>query len=75
MKNKVLKYEFLLKPEINGIEYCYPIIFRKNDLISIKYKLRSLGQADFGDYMNFLHDCYKHEEINIEINYSGAWQK
>ncbi|CAD8160904.1 unnamed protein product [Paramecium pentaurelia] len=75
LKNKVLKYEFLLKPEINGIEYCYPTIFRKNDLISIKYKLRSLGQADFGDYMNFLHDCYKHEEINIEINYSGAWQK
>ncbi|CAK72001.1 unnamed protein product (macronuclear) [Paramecium tetraurelia] len=75
LKNKVLKYEFLLKPEINGVEYCYPTIFRKNDLISIKYKLRSLGQADFGDYMNFLHDCYKHEEINIEINYSGAWQK
>ncbi|CAD8078816.1 unnamed protein product [Paramecium sonneborni] len=75
LKNKVLKYEFLLKPEINGVEYSYPTIFRKNDLISIKYKLRSLGQADFGDYMNFLHDCYKHEEINIEINYSGAWQK
>ncbi|CAD8073787.1 unnamed protein product [Paramecium sonneborni] len=75
LKNKVLKYEFLLKPEFNGVEYTYPTIFRKNDLISIQYKLRSLGQADFGDYMNFLHDCYKHEEINIEINYSGAWQK
>ena len=75
MKNKVLKYEFLLKPSINGIEYVNPVSFRKTDLISIKYKLRCIGEADFGDYMNFLHDCYKHEEVNVEVNYSGAWYR
>lgn len=29
LKNKVLKYEFLMRPEVNGIEYTFPTLFRK----------------------------------------------
>ena len=25
------------------------------------------------DYMNFLHDAYKIESINLDLTYSGAW--
>jgi hypothetical protein len=34
-----------------------------------------MGEASFGDYMNFLHDCYKFDEINVELAYAGAWIK
>lgn len=60
---------------MNDVPYNYPIEFRKGDVLGVKYKIRCLGEPDFGDYMNFLHDCYKHEEINIDINYSGGWIK
>lgn len=29
----------------------------------------------FTDYMNFLHDAYKLESINLDLTYSGAWMK
>ena len=29
----------------------------------------------FIDYMNFLHDAYKMETINLDLTYSGAWAK
>ena len=29
----------------------------------------------FMDYMNFLHDAYKMEAINLDLTYSGAWMK
>lgn len=50
-------------------------VFREGDLLNIEYNLIKLGEADFKDYMNFLHDCYKHEDINLELTYAGAWLK
>jgi hypothetical protein len=35
--------------------------------------MKSLGAASFQDYMSFLHDCYKFDEINLDVNYTGAW--
>ena len=51
------------------------IDFREGDVLGIKYYFRCLGLAEFNDYMNFLHDCYKFDELNFDSSYSGAWIK
>ena len=62
--------------QVNGTDQVGTSIpFRKGDSLNVSYLLRSLGNAVYSDYMNFLHDCYKFEEINLELNYAGAWIK
>ena len=39
----------------------------------VKYKFNKLGEADFDDYMSFLHDSYKFDSVNLDINYAGIW--
>lgn len=64
-----------LQVYINGVLTQSNVIFRNGDDIEVFYSFKCLGEPEFGDYMNFLHDCYKHEETNMEINYAGAWIK
>ena len=60
---------------LNGLEMNRVIDFREGDVLGIKYYFRCLGLAEFNDYMNFLHDCYKFDELNFDSSYSGAWIK
>jgi hypothetical protein len=72
----VLKFEVYMRITVNGVEQISggrP--FREGDILNVHYSFVPLGEADFKDYMNFLHDCYKHEDINLDLTYSGAWLK
>ncbi len=74
MKNKIYKYEMSLFTFINGIYLNNEIYdFQDDDQLSVRYRFNKLGQADFDDYMNFLHEAYKFETLNYDINYAGIW--
>jgi hypothetical protein len=45
------------------------------DLIDVKYKFKRIGKANFADYMNFLHEAYKFDTVNLDLTYSGVWLK
>jgi hypothetical protein len=75
-KNKVLKFEFQIFPFINGtLQRSSLFNFSHGDQIEIKYKYYKMGQPQFIDYMNFLHEAYKFETINLDLSYAGAWVK
>lgn len=43
------------------------------DQIEVKYKFKKIGKPTFIDYMNFLHEAYKFETVNLDLSYIGAW--
>lgn len=74
MKNKVYKYETSIFTYVNGVYMHNEIYdFQPDDQLDIKYKFTPLGEADFKDYMSFLHDSYKFDSVNLDINYAGIW--
>jgi hypothetical protein len=74
--NKVFKYELFVYPFINGVQQKMSNFqFQKHDQIEVKYKFLSCGSPSFFDYMNFLHDAYKMETINLDLSYSGIWAR
>lgn len=76
LNNKVFKFEFQIFVYINGILQKGPgHELSRGDQIEIKYKFNGLGQPTFTDYMNFLHEAYKFEALNIDLTYVGAWVK
>ncbi|EGR34709.1 mitochondrial mRNA processing protein, putative [Ichthyophthirius multifiliis] len=75
-ENTVYKYEYQIFPFINGIQAKSNNYFlQMGDLIDVKYKFKKIGKASFNDYMNFLHDAYKFDTINLDLSYSGVWLK
>ena len=67
-KNKIYKYDFFVYPFINGVQQkMNNFIFQKNHQIEVKYKFVNCGTPSFVDYMNFLHDAYKLETLNLDI--------
>ena len=74
--NRVYKFEFHIYVYVNGILQKYPgHEITKGDQIEIKYRFEKCGKAVFHDYMNFLHEAYKMDSINIDASYVGAWMK
>lgn len=72
--NKVYKYDFFVYPYINGVQQkMNNFHFQKNHQIEVKYKLVNCGQPSFVDYMNFLHEAYKMETLNLDLSYAGVW--
>lgn len=75
-KNRVIKYEYQIFPFINGVQAKsnnYSLM--PGDQIEVKYKFKKIGKPLFLDYMNFLHEAYKFETINLDFSYIGAWMK
>jgi len=73
-KNKVLKFEFHMQVYINGIlQKGTGHELTKGDQIEIKYRFEDKGKAQFHDYMNFLHEAYKFDALNLDLSYIGAW--
>lgn len=76
LNNKVFKFEFHIFVYVNGILQKGPgHELSRGDQIEIKYKFNGLGKPTFSDYMNFLHEAYKFEALNIDLTYVGAWVK
>jgi len=72
--NKVYKYEFFIYPYINGVQQkMNNFFFQKHHQIEVKYKFTKCGTPSFLDYMNFLHDAYKMETLNLDLSYAGVW--
>jgi hypothetical protein len=71
---QVFKYHVGIYPEHNGIPIDEsPILFEQGDNLDLKMSIQRVGQVDFGEYMQFLHEAYKVQNLNIENNYSGTW--
>ena len=69
-----LRYEFFVEIYINGVLQTSPnYTFGKGDQIEMKYSFHELGKPKFTDYMNFLHEAYKMDSVNVDLNYAGAW--
>jgi len=63
-------------PFINGVEgKSSHFSLMPGDQIEVKYKFKNLGKPNFIDYMNFLHEAYKFDTMNLDLSYSGAWLK
>jgi len=74
--HRVYKFEFYIYVYINGVLQKFPgHEISKGDQVEIKYRFEKCGQAGFQDYMNFLHEAYKMDAINIDLSYVGAWMK
>ena len=73
-KNKLYKYEFFIYPFINGVQQkMNNFNFKNHHQIEVKYKFTNCGTPSFIDYMNFLHDAYKMETLNLDLSYAGIW--
>ena len=73
-KNKLYKYEFFIYPFINGVQQkMNNFTFQKHHQIEVKYKFQNCGTPSFVDYMNFLHDAYKMDTLNLDLSYAGIW--
>jgi hypothetical protein len=75
-QNKIFKFEYHIMPFINGIQLkSSNFSLMPGDQIEVKYKFKNLGKPNFIDYMNFLHEAYKFDTLNLDLSYSGAWLK
>lgn len=75
-RNKLYKYNFFIYPFINGVQQKMSnFTFQQHHQLEIKYKFVNCGTPSFVDYMNFLHDAYKLETVNLDLSYSGVWLK
>lgn len=74
--NKIYKYNFFIYPFINGVQQKMSnFTFQQHHQLEVKYKFINCGTPSFVDYMNFLHDAYKMETVNLDLSYSGVWLK
>ena len=74
LTNKVYKYETALYTFVNNVHLTNEIYdFQPDDQLSVKYKFYKRGLAEFNDYMSFLHDSYKFDSVNLDVNYAGIW--
>ena len=71
---KVFKYSVKIIPVHNGVLTDFsPILFEKGDHLDIMYSFTREGQVNFNTYMQFLHEAYKSEDLNLDNKYSGTW--
>lgn len=71
---QVYKYNVGIHPIHNGIPIdLSPILFEEGDNLDVKMSIQRAGQVDFNEYMQFLHEAYKVQNINVENEYTGTW--
>ena len=71
----VFKYHVDIAPIHNGIPIDRsPVLFEEGDNLDIKMGIQRCGLVDFNEYMQFLHEAYKVQNLNIENDYSGTWK-
>lgn len=74
LTNKIFKFDCFVYPFINGVQQkLYNFSFEKGDQLEVRFKLVNCGRPSFADYMNFLHEAYKIESLNIDLSYTGVW--
>ena len=70
----VVKYNVSIFPIHNGMPIDFaPILFEEGDDLDVKYSIQRQGAVDFNEYMQFLHEAYKVQNINIDNDYHGIW--
>jgi len=61
-------------PILNGVFIDYtPILFEEGDHFELRYTIQKAGTVPFNRYMQFLHEAYKCDNLNIENDFSGSW--
>jgi hypothetical protein len=61
-------------PIHNGIPIDHsPILFEEGDNLDVKMSIQKVGNVGFNEYMQFLHEAYKVQNINIDNEYAGTW--
>lgn len=73
IKPEVIKYEVSLNPIHNGISVSSPILFEEGDDLEVKYCIQRAGHVSYNEYMQFLHEAYKSDQVNIDNTYTGLW--
>lgn len=70
----VFKYSVKIIPVHNGVVTDFsPILFEKGDHLDIMYTFTREGPVNFNTYMQFMHEAYKSDELNLSNAYSGSW--
>jgi len=71
---QVFKYNVGIVPIHNGIPIDHsPILFEEGDDLDVKMSIQKVGLVSFNEYMQFLHEAYKVNNINIDNEYAGTW--
>ena len=71
---KVVKYNVGVYPIHNGIPIdVSPILFEEGDNLDVKMNIQRIGLVDFNEYMQFLHEAYKVQNLNLHNEYGGTW--
>ena len=72
---QVFQYQVAIHPIHNGMSIEQsPILFEEGDDLTVKMAIQRMGPVSFQDYMQFLHESYKAQQMNIENEYSGTWR-
>ena len=59
-------------PIHNGIDVRgSPILFEEGDDLEMKYSISRVGHVTYDEYMKFLHEAYKSDNMNINNDYNG----
>ena len=75
IKPQVFKYHVCIHSIHNGISIDHsPILFEEGDDLDIKMSIQKMGPVDFNTYMQFLHEAYKVDTLNIENEFTGTWR-
>jgi len=70
----VFKYHVGIYPIHNGIPIDYsPILFEEGDDLDVKMAIQKVGLVGLNEYMQFLHEAYKVQTVNIDNEYAGTW--
>ena len=70
----VIEYNVIISPILNGVFVDHtPILFEEGDHLEFKYLIQKSGKVGFDRYMQFLHEAYICDNLNVETEYSGSW--
>ena len=74
MKPEVIRYSVKIQPIHNGIPVDKsPIMFEDGDNLDVRLAINKVGHVDFNQYMKFLHEAYKVQNVNINNEFVGTW--
>ena len=71
----MFKYHVGIYPIHNGVAVNdSPVLFEEGDNLDVKMAIQRVGPVGFNEYMQFLHEAYKVQNINIDNEYTGSWK-
>ena len=71
----VIKYVVGLYPIHNGTPLqLSPVLFEEGDDLEVKWSIQKIGHISYNEYMQFLHEAYQSDRLNVDNIYSGNWR-